>query len=100
MSSAMLVKCIDDFASRLVKKTVVIVDNASTHTSELFSDRLAVCRQQGLHIQHILPYCPELNLIEFLWKQIKYHWLNSMDFLTEASYRTALEAILAQIGTK
>lgn len=41
MNSAMLVKCIDDFASRLVKKTVLILDNASTHTSKLFRCRLA-----------------------------------------------------------
>ncbi len=100
MNSAMLVKCMDDFASRLVKKTVVILDNASTHTSELFRSRLAVWRKQGLHIQYIPAYCPELNLIECLWKQIKYHWLDPLDFLTAASLRAALEAILTQIGTK
>lgn len=100
MNSAMLVKCMDDFASRLVKKTVLILDNASTHTSKLFRSRLAAWRKQGLHIQHIPAYCPELNLIECLWKQIKYHWLNPLDFLTAASLQTALEAILAQIGTK
>lgn len=100
MNSAMLVKCMDDFASRLVKKTVVILDNASTHTSELFRSRLAVWRKQGLHIQYIPAYCPELNLIECLWKRIKYHWLDPLDFLTAASLRAALEAILTQIGTK
>lgn len=100
MSSAMLVKCMDDFASRLVKKTIVILDNASTHTSELFRSRLVDWRKQGLHIQYIPAYCPELNLIECLWKQIKYQWLNPLDFLTAASLREALETILAEIGTK
>lgn len=100
MNSAMLVRCMDDFASRLVKKTVVIMDNASIHTSELFRSRLAQWRKQGLYIQHIPAYCPELNLIECLWKQIKYHWLNPLDFLTKDSLKVALETILAGIGTK
>lgn len=100
MSSAMLVKCMDDFASRLVKKTVLILDNVSTHTSELFRSRLAIWRKQGLHIQHISAYCPELNLIECPWKHIKYHGLNPLDFFTKDSLKGALETILAEIGTK
>lgn len=100
MSSAMLIACVDDFASRLTRKTVMIIDNASTHTSALFQSRLASWRSQGLYIQYIPAYCPELNLIECLWKQIKYHWLNPLDFLTPLSLRVALEDILAGIGTK
>jgi len=100
MSSAMLVACVTDFASRLTKKTILILDNASTHTSLLFQRHLAQWRQQGLYIQHIPAYCPELNRIECLWKQIKYHWLNPLDFLTPMTLRTALEDILAGVGTK
>lgn len=100
MSSAMLIECVADFASRLKRKTVLVLDNASTHTSALFESRLAGWRAQGLYIQYIPAYCPELNRIECLWKQIKYHWLNPLDFLTPASLRSALEAILAGIGTK
>lgn len=100
MSSAMLISCVDDFASRLTRKTVLIMDNASTHRSALFESRLGDWRTQGLHIQYIPAYCPELNLIECLWKKIKYHWLNPLDFLTAVSLRTALEDIIAGIGTK
>ena len=100
ISSAMLIACVDDFASRLTKKTVLIMDNASTHTSVLFGNRLREWRKRGLHIQYIPAYCPELNLIECLWKQIKYYWLNPVDFLTATSLRNALECILPQIGTK
>jgi len=31
---------------------------------------------------------------------IKYHWLNPLDFVTPMSLRTALEDILAGVGTK
>jgi transposase len=100
MSSAMLIECVDDFASRLTRKTILIMDNASTHKSALFESRVSGWRSQGLYIQYIPAYCPELNLIECLWKQIKYHWLNPLDFLTPVSLRAALEDILAGIGTK
>lgn len=100
MSSAMLIACIDDWASRLRRKTVLILDNASTHTSSLFRAQLARWREQGLYVQYIPAYCPELNRIECLWKQIKYHWLNPLDFMTPASLWASLESILAGIGTK
>lgn len=100
MSSAMLIACVDEFAHGLTRKTVLIMDNASTHTSALFQSRLANWRLQGLYIQYIPAYCPELNLIECLWKQIKYHWLNPMDFMTPQSLKLALENILTEIGTK
>lgn len=69
MSSAMLIACVTDFASRLTKKTILILDNASIHRSLLFQSHLAEWRVQGLYIQHIPAYCPELNRIECLWKQ-------------------------------
>lgn len=96
----MFVKCVTDFASRLSRKTVLILDNASTHKSALVSSHLAAWRSQGLYIQYIPAYCPELNLIECVWKQIKHHWLQPLDFLTPASLRSGLESILSQIGTK
>lgn len=100
MSSAMLVACVDDFVSRLRSKTVLILDNASTHTSALFRSRLAGWRLKGLLVQYISAYSPELNLIECLWKQIKYHWLEPVDFLTPISLRSALDNILINVGTK
>jgi hypothetical protein len=59
MSSPMLITCMDDFASRLQKKTILIMDNASTHRSKLFQDRVGFWRSQGLYIQHIPAYCPD-----------------------------------------
>ena len=69
MSSAMFVRCVDDFASRLARKTVLILDNASTHKRALASGSLPGWRSQGLYIQYIRAYGPELNVIDCLWKQ-------------------------------
>lgn len=100
MTSEMMITCLNDFVSRLLKPTVLILDNASSHTSALFKSQLAGWRSKGLMIQYIPAYCPELNRIECLWKQIKYHWLHPADFLSASSLRDALVGILAQVGTK
>lgn len=100
ITSDMMVKCVTDFVSRLTKPTVLILDNASSHTSAFFKSHLAGWRSQGLMIQYIPAYCPELNRIECLWKQIKYHWLKPADFLTPSGLKDALVSILSQIGTK
>ncbi len=100
MTSESMVTCLTDFVSRLTKPTVLILDNASSHTSAYFKGHLAGWRSAGLMIQYIPAYCPELNRIECLWKHIKYHWLQPADFLTSSSMRGALVNILSKVGTK
>jgi transposase len=99
-TSEVVVACMDEFLQTIHKKTVVVMDNASTHRSKLFESKYQEWRSKGLLIQFIPPYCPELNLIEILWKQIKHHWLNPKDFLTKLSLQHALENILQAFGTK
>ena len=92
--------CFDDFCQTLTKKTVVVVDNASVHRSEEFEERLPVWKKQGLIVKYLPQYAPELNLIEILWRRIKYSWLpfsayDCLDALIEA-----LETILCDVGSE
>src|SRR5207253_8317820 len=52
-----------------------VIDNASVHTSEEFAECLPRWKKQGLIIKYLSTYSPELNLIEILWRNIKYTWL-------------------------
>jgi transposase len=63
--------CFEAFSKTLKKKTVVVMDNASVHTSEEFEECLSQWKKQGLIIKYLPPYSPELNLIEILWRNIK-----------------------------
>ena len=72
-TAEVVVACFDDFAQGLTQPTVVVLDNASVHRSRAFKNKIAQWRTQNLLIQFLPPYCPELNLIEILWKHIKYH---------------------------
>lgn len=54
---------------------LVVLDNASIHRSRAFKAKLADWKQRGVGLHFLPPYSPELNLIEILWRKIKYEWL-------------------------
>jgi transposase len=54
---------------------VVMLDNASMHRSAAFQRKRLEWLDQRVHVVHLSTYSPELNLIEILWRQVKYAWL-------------------------
>ena len=76
------------------------MDNASVHTSEEFEECLAEWKKQGLIIKYLSTYAPELNLIEILWRNIKYAWLPFSAYQCLSALREALEHILKNFGSK
>jgi transposase len=92
--------CFDSFCQTRTKKTVVVLDNASIHTSEEFEDRLPYWQKQGLIIKYLPPYAPELNLIEILWRCIKYTWLPFSAYECLNALSEALETILSRVGSE
>ncbi len=94
VNSELAVAMFEQFAGQLAKKTVVVLDNASPHTSNLFAERIPAWRQQGLLIQYLPAYCPELNYIELLWQKVKYEWLDFEAFLSEQNLIEHLDLVL------
>ena len=95
-----VIGCFDDFCTTLTKKTVVAVDNASVHRSEEFEDRLPHWKKQGLIVKYLSAYSPELNLIEILWRRIKYSWLPFSAYDGLNALIEALEKILRDVGSE
>lgn len=98
VTSAVVVACIDAFAQTLKRATVLVIDNAPIHTSHEFKDNIDCWQQQGLTIVPIAPYSPELNLIEILWRKIKYEWMPFSAYSSFLSLKQNLFDILANIG--
>src|SRR5207247_6410304 len=98
--SVVVIACFDAFCQTIKKKTVVLLDNASIHTSEEFEERIPSWKKQGLILKYLPPYAPELNLIEILWRQIKYNWLPFSAYQSLTGLSEALENILSNIGSK
>jgi transposase len=98
--TGVVIACFDAFCQTITKKTVVIMDNASIHTSEEFEHRIPYWKKQGLVIKYLPPYSPELNLIEILWRRIKYTWLPFSAYESLNALSEALEAILSHVGSE
>ncbi len=75
VDSEIVIGCFDDFSNSLTRTTTVVIDNAPVHTSKKFESRIPIWEEKGLFLYFLPSYCPELNLIEILWRMIKYHWL-------------------------
>jgi transposase len=98
--TGVVIACFDAFCRTITKKTVVVLDNASIHTSDEFADRIPYWKKQGLAIKYLPPYSPELNLIEILWRRIKYTWLPFSAYVCLNALSEALEAILSHVGSE
>lgn len=64
VNSEIVVACFDAFSLTLNKPTIVILDNASIHHSQLFEDEIKKWEDRELFLYYLPKYSPELNLIE------------------------------------
>jgi transposase len=100
VDSEIVIAFFDQFCKRITKKTVVIVDNASMHTSSMFKAKLDVWKESGLIVKYLPTYSPELNIIEIVWRFIKYSWLPLSAYLSFKNLRKELQEVLDGIGSK
>jgi transposase len=78
---------------------MVVLDNAKIHTCQKFKGKLPEWEEHGLYIYHLPKYNPHLNLIETLWRKIKYEWLEVADYIDWGALTEALTAIFKRFGT-
>ena len=95
-----VIHCFNLFRQQLQRPAVVVVDNAPIHTSEDFAEQLLLWQAQDLAVKFLPPYCPELNLIEILWRKIKYDWLPLDAYQSFQAMTRALFEVLRGIGPK
>ena len=75
IDSPTVIPCFALFRQQQKPPALLVVDNAPLHTSENFEDELERWQKADLHVKFLPPSCPELNLIELLWRKIKYEGL-------------------------
>lgn len=83
-----------------LRKTVIVLDNASPHRSQAFEDKRDEWQERNVEIVYLSSYSPELNLIEHLWKAIKYDWLPFEAYLSAEHLRECLLDVLAKVGSE
>ena len=100
IDSAVLIRCFDDYCQRMKKPALIVLDNAPIQTSAAFEAQLKRWEEQGLYLLFLPPYCPELNLIEILWRKIKYEWLPFSAYRSFKDLSEALDEVLKGVGSK
>lgn len=100
INTEFVIACFDHLSQPLTQPTVVILDQAPTHTSRTFQARIPVWEAQGLFVYPLSAYSPELNLIEILWRKIKYEWLPLSAYESCQTLYRALKKVLVEVGSK
>lgn len=98
IDSQRMVAWLDDYAGGLEGRTVVILDNASYHTSAMTKARIKAWRAAGLYLYFLPTYCPHLNLIETLWRKMKHEWLRPKDYRSKAALHKRVKKLLQKYG--
>ena len=100
IDSHVVTGCFDQFAERLKRPALVVIDNAPIHTSEEFEEEIEGWQKEGLDLKFLPEYSPELNLIEILWRKIKYEWLPLDAYESFETMVESLFDIIRGIGSK
>lgn len=101
INSNFVIAFLDSFSLKvnsLGRLTVVVLDNASIHTSSKFKALLEIWKNRGLYIFYLPPYSPKLNIIERLWKELKEGWIKPSDYKSADQLFYAVNRICAAIG--
>jgi hypothetical protein len=81
---------------RRPRPLVVVLDNYSVHRSKAVTAALPVLAAVGVRLFFLPPYSSELNRIEPLWRQVKYHDLPVRSYQTLETLQIAVENALKQ----
>ncbi len=85
--------------SNFNKIAYIVIDNASTHTSNLFKEKIKDWESEGnIVIKRLPTYSPELNLIEILWRFVKYTWMPFDAYETYKKLEQSVLDILRKFG--
>ena len=82
------------------KPCFIILDNASFHRSAKFKQKIQEWLMKDVLVCYLPPYSPELNIIEILWKKVKYEWLPCEAFKTFEDLSINIKNILNYYGEK
>jgi len=100
ITAPFVIESLEALVPTLSRPTVLVLDNATVHRSKLVRAKHQEWKQKGLRLLFLPPYCPHLNVIEILWRQVKYRWLAPEAYATFETLCQSVLDILAHVGTK
>lgn len=98
ITSAVVVACIDDFSQTCDQHTVVVMDQASVHKNAEIEEKFEDWKAKNVEIFWLPTYPPHLNLIEILWRFMKYEWIEFAAYQCLGSLSLYIDKILKSFG--
>lgn len=96
-----VIDCLEEWLQdKTEKPRVLVLDNARIHRSRKMQSKLSEWEERGFYLFFLPPYSPHLNIIEILWRKMKYEWLKPQDYLSFESLTKAIKEILSNLGTE
>jgi len=89
---------LEAFSTELRKPTVIVLDNARIHTSQIIKERRKVWQARGLYLFYLPRYSPHLNIVETLWRKLKYEWLSPTDYQCKENLFYQIRLALTSVG--
>jgi transposase len=74
------------------------MDKASFHTSKKIQDKINEWNRKNLQIFWLPSYSPQLNLIEILWRFMKYEWIEIDAYSSWQNLVNYVEKIIREFG--
>ncbi len=99
ITSQFVLEQVEHLSMHLARLTVLVLDNAPVHTSTLIQTRRAAWEARGLFVIYLPRYAPHLNIVETLWRKLKYEWLTPNDYETSEGLFYTVRQALAAVGT-
>ena len=101
IKSEFVIECLEQWLlEKGEKPTVSVLDNAKIHRSRIVQSKLAEWEEKGFYIFNLPPYSPHLNIIEILWRKMKYEWLKPEDYASFDKLTEAIKEILGNLETE
>ncbi len=97
-TSQFIFEQLEDLSFNVPKLTVVVLDNARIHTSRIIKERIKVWHSRGLFIFYLPRYSPHLNIVETLWRKLKYEWLTPSDYQSKERLFYQIRLALTAVG--
>jgi len=98
INSQFILERLEDLSVKLKKLTVIVLDNARIHTSKIIKERIKVWQQRGLYLFYLPRYSPHLNIVEILWRKLKYEWLSPLDYQEKENLFYQIRLALTGVG--
>jgi transposase len=98
ISSEFVCEQLEEMSLGLEKLTVVLLDNAPVHKANRIQERRQIWEKRGLYVFYLPRYSPHLNIVERLWRKLKYEWLSAKDYETKEGLFYTVRQALAAVG--